>query len=348
LTYTKLESREYTFDEIMCFDDPEWLVEGFVEESSCIFVSAQPKVGKSFLALRLAAAVSSGTDLFGFNAKQGHVLYLAAERAHLMKRRLQALTLRGIPLDRNHFRMWPDPVMFADHEAVTNFVKALTVTPDLLIVDTLRRCNDGDERDNTHMGLWTKGIEEFRELTGASVVVIHHDHKAQHNSYGRAMETTFSGAGSILGNLDGYFSVRPQQNGTIVITSEGSNELNGFHVTTRIENQVIGVNSDGRTRSSGVMVHIDADGVIEEPKPRLENVVEDVIKANPNSDLRTIANQTRELEVVQQHWPNLDNTSVGRIVNQFESEGKVYKAPHPKHAQKYQVVWIDEEQTTAA
>lgn len=326
MTNIRLEAREYSIDEIMKWRDPEWLVEGFLEEQSCAFISAQPKMGKSFFALRLGAAVSSGAPLFGHQTKQGQVLYLAAERAALMKRRIRALQIRGIPIDADHFRVWPEPVIFSDHTAVRDFVRRLKVPPRLLIVDTLRRCNDGDERDNAHMGRWTKGVELFRDLTGASVLVIHHDHKQSYTSQGRLLESTFSGAGAILGNLDGYFSVRPQANETFVISSEGSNERNDFHVTVRIESVDL-----GNDRTTGVMVQVDQDGAIES-KPNLTHLALRILGENPRITQKRWYELCKADETIQAWWPKLDKGSISRIKK--ENAARIQEEPNPEHKQQ--------------
>lgn len=314
MAYVTLESREYTLEEVMTWEDSEWLVDGFVEEHSCIFISAQPKMGKSFFALRLAAAVSSGSELFGFETKKGNVLYLAAERAKLMKRRVQALQKAGVPIEYSNFRLWPTAVMFADHDEVRSFAKSLKQVPKLLIVDTLRRCNDGDERDNTHMGEWTKGVELFRDLTGASVVVVHHDHRESYSSHGRKMDSSFSGAGAILGNLDGYFSLKKEGTGTIRIACEGSNELNSFQVRTVIENVEL-----GNSKSSGVMVEVDDDGVIGE-KPDLWELAKDTLRKNPNISQERLRLELLEDEVVQSYWPSLSAKTISIMLDEHHTE----------------------------
>lgn len=308
-----VEPREYSIEEIMRWDDPSWLIEEFVEEGSCIFISAQPKVGKSFFALRIGAAVSSGSKLFGYSARQGDVLYLAAERASLMKRRIKALQERGIGIDSQRFKVWPRAVIFSNHEEVRIFARSLKVIPDLLIVDTLRRCNDGDERDNNHMSEWTAGVELFRDLTGASVIVIHHDHRESYSSYGRKLESSFSGAGAILGNFDGYFSLRPQANGTIVINSEGSNELTEFHATVCIQSVEL---ESGR--STGVMVEVDSGGVVG-PQPSLAELALGVLRNNPGITMKEWHRLCKIDDRINGRWPTLSKGTLSRIKSDHRS-----------------------------
>ena len=67
-----------------------WLVNDYlgVGELSCIF--GAPGSCKSVLAGDLAAHVAAGRDWFGRRVQQGGVLYVAIERASLVKRRLAA------------------------------------------------------------------------------------------------------------------------------------------------------------------------------------------------------------------------------------------------------------------
>ena len=61
------------------------VVDGLLYAGTYLFVGA-PKVGKSFLMAQLAYHVSMGLSLWGYEVRQGTVLYLALEDNH---RRLQ-------------------------------------------------------------------------------------------------------------------------------------------------------------------------------------------------------------------------------------------------------------------
>lgn len=305
----RLESKEWTLDDLWALPDPEMLVEGFIEEGSCKFISGPPKTGKSFCSLRLAAAVSSGADFFGHATKQGNVLYLAAERSELMKRRTLALVKSNIPIDKDHFKVWPSPVMFSQRDQVETFVNSLRTTPDFLIVDTLRRCNDGDERDNEHMGRWCEGIEYFRDLTGSSVLVVHHDHKAGIDKMGRKLDTSFSGAGAILGYLDGYFALKPQNDGSIIVRNEGENEKSDFQIHARIKNVDL-----SPTMSTGIMIQINESSSA--PKPNLAFLAIEVL-GDQELSRKEWHRQCVADERIAKHWPKLDASTMTDIAKEL-------------------------------
>ena len=65
----------------------EFVIEGLLPKGLAMLVGST-KVGKSFLSLQVALAVSSGEMLWSFPTNKGHVLYLALEDdlARLQKR----------------------------------------------------------------------------------------------------------------------------------------------------------------------------------------------------------------------------------------------------------------------
>ena len=336
----KLESREYRMDEVMEWDEPEWLVEGLVHKESMVFLSAAPKTGKSLFALRLAAAVSSGTPLFGHQCEQGDVLYIAAERARLMNPRVRALVKSGIPIDFEHLRVWPTPVEFMDHEQVAEFVNSLTAHPKLLIVDTLRRCYTGDESDNPTMTRWCEGVELFCNLTGASAFIIHHNHRERRDTYGRPIEGDYSGAGALLGSADAQFTIRHKGDELVAIETEAANEGNHFtaYATT------VPVELDKHT----TWVMIEGITPTVDDKPQLNDLVREVLIDNPSVTLKRLAELCREDAEIAVWWPDLDDTTVSRILKKWVKSGLVDKTVNPAHKQQHFHTWIGEEKTAAA
>ncbi len=51
------------------------------------------------------------------------------------------------------------------------------ITPDLIVVDTLDRCYDGEENSSRDMGHFIDGVEELRRELDTAVLMIHHSRK---------------------------------------------------------------------------------------------------------------------------------------------------------------------------
>ena len=64
----------------MEFPEPQWVVDGMLAENSFNLCGGKAKLGKSWLAIQMAAAVSVGKPFLGkFDTTQGKVIYLALE-----------------------------------------------------------------------------------------------------------------------------------------------------------------------------------------------------------------------------------------------------------------------------
>jgi RecA-family ATPase len=318
--------------EVLQFENPQWLVRGLVHRESTVFLSAAPKTGKSLFALRLAASVSTGTPLFGYECEQGNVLYVAAERAHLMKPRALALREKSIPFDPERFKIYPQPVQFGTVTSVEQFVDDLSQHPALLIIDTLRRCYRGDENDSATMTQFCAGIETFCDLTGASAVVIHHDHRERINAQGRPIPTGFSGSGALLGSLDAYFSLQRNTNGTVRIFAKEANEGNDFEAIASVERVDLGDHT--------TFVMLETEGATAKAKVELEPLMQALLIRNPRITLADLLKLCTEDSDVSKNWPKLSKNTVSQVLNKWHESGMVEKLKNPQHQQQFFHSWI--------
>src|SRR5947209_2234743 len=83
--------RIYRGSELLSRPSPQWLVERMIGIATLVLLHAPPNVGKTFLALYIALAIANDLRCFGDrNAREGCVVYVAAEGGAQLKRRLQA------------------------------------------------------------------------------------------------------------------------------------------------------------------------------------------------------------------------------------------------------------------
>ena len=178
------------------FPPPEWLIEGLLPEGLTV-LSGAPKIGKSWLSLQLALAVTTGRPIFGrAPASEKGVLLLALEDN---ERRLQTrITKCGITPSENFCLTihWQGGIPALRQYLLDN--------PQIkvCIIDTLAVFlpSQGAGGRTTY----DADVERMRELhdlgleTNTSLIVIHHDKQGEDPDWASKM----SGSNGITGTAD--------------------------------------------------------------------------------------------------------------------------------------------------
>jgi RecA-family ATPase len=192
----------------------KWLVDNFLGEGETSAEFGMPGTAKSVYALDLGAHVASGKEWFGRRVASGAVLYIAAERASVCKRRAAAW--------RHYHKVETVPFYIAsesfdlrssarDAEAIARCGEELEQISGkelrLIVIDTISRVlNGGDENSAKDMGTLVSNLGLIQEHTGAHVLVIHHIPHGQQR---------LRGHGSLLGGLDTTISMEKSQAGHV-------------------------------------------------------------------------------------------------------------------------------------
>jgi hypothetical protein len=159
-----------------------WLVDDFLGagELSCWF--GPPGSCKSVLAGDLCAHVAASRPWLGRRVSGGGVLYVAIERAALVKRRLAAFrehhAVSEIPLaivsgqiDLRMSREGAEAII----EAAQRLADIGEVPTSLIMIDTVSRAlAGGDENSPKDMGALVGNLAHIQERTAAHVSVLHH------------------------------------------------------------------------------------------------------------------------------------------------------------------------------
>ncbi|BDB13410.1 MULTISPECIES: helicase RepA family protein [Acidithiobacillus] len=142
-------------------------------------------VGKSFLALEIAASVA-GVDLLGLGHHHtGRTLYIALEDPEIvLRRRLYAI---GSHLSSQQRELFAEKVEVLPMLGVPFDLRDgqhadwLTERAEgirLIIVDTLSRSHSGDESNNGEMANLLRVLERIGANTGAAILFLHHVNKS--------------------------------------------------------------------------------------------------------------------------------------------------------------------------
>ena len=170
-----------TDDELEAMDIPpvEWIADGLIPHVLVSSIVAQSGVGKTWVALDLARACSTGGLFLGqYPALRCRVGMLDAEDEYggLKTRWTQLQNGMGrLPADRIKVRMLSgigsfDVMNPAESDELAEAMRSL----DLLIVDSLSQSHNVDEKDNSALKVVMQQWESLSRRTGCTVLLVHH------------------------------------------------------------------------------------------------------------------------------------------------------------------------------
>ncbi|MFE1587005.1 AAA family ATPase [Streptomyces sp. NPDC058737] len=136
---------------------------------------------KSFVTIDLAGHVGTGMKWHGHYVRQGTVVYLVAEGARGIRKRVRAWEKHyGMKMDNVLFLPRPVQAMGPEWDTLIEAMRRLQ--PQMIVIDTQARVSVGvEENSNTEVGVVIERIEELRRATEACVLVIHHTgHVGEH------------------------------------------------------------------------------------------------------------------------------------------------------------------------
>ncbi|MCK0510794.1 AAA family ATPase [Aromatoleum buckelii] len=213
-----------------------WLVTGIFPLGVTCLLASPPNVGKSFLALELAAKVAGRRDgecppvAFGaLVAAHGRAVYVSAEDDEPeIHRRLHALCGSAMP-DRLHVLSLPDVGHFGiiEPDPVTKEFRAtrewseladeIRALPDvrLVILDTLQALTSGDTNTSQATQPLMNEATALARATGACVMLIHHVAKGSTKEIRSALDAmeAIRGSGAIAGSARAAYVLWPPADG---------------------------------------------------------------------------------------------------------------------------------------
>jgi RecA-family ATPase len=159
----------------------EPLIDGLIDKGTFVLAFGEPKKGKTFVALSMAAAIASGEPWAGRKTGRGVSAYFAGEGGSGIKRRAATLAQDHSPSEMplalipGHFNLMAHKGVDQIISDIEDAAKIAGVDPAAVYFDTLSRGFAGqNENDSTAMGLFVQGVDRIREKTSATVVVLHH------------------------------------------------------------------------------------------------------------------------------------------------------------------------------
>lgn len=163
------------------------LVAGFLPQGGLCCIYGESGCGKSFLVTDAALHVAQGWEWHGRRVKTAGVVYVAAEGAAGMMKRIVAFRqVRDVDIDSGTpFALVPTSLDLRGNEDLRPLIDTINraaegwdVPVGLVVIDTLSRVMaGGDENSPTDMGALVANLEKIRAETAACVCIIHHSGK---------------------------------------------------------------------------------------------------------------------------------------------------------------------------
>lgn len=157
----------------------EYIVDVIISKG-LIILSAKSKMGKSWFALDLAIAVSSGADFLGFNTNQGEVLYIDLENTKALTQQRLMKLLNGMDAPdgltiTNDYSTMNDSFL----DDITDYLENHKSTS-LVIVDVFQKIKKSKSNNKADYDDIYENFTPLKELTekyNISLILVMHDRK---------------------------------------------------------------------------------------------------------------------------------------------------------------------------
>jgi hypothetical protein len=218
----RLPFRATWFDDIEEDTPKEEVIGGMLGVNEFSYIVGPPGSGKSAITTDAACHVAAGREWFGRKVRQGLVVFIAAEREKLTKRRMMAF--------KKHHRVKDVPllVLGGRFDLTANLTNAREIVAAIkgaeegtgeqcvwVIIDTLTRSfGAGDQNASKDMTKYVQACDEITDATGAHLTVIHHTGWAGDRA---------KGAIDLDGAVDASFIVKKLGH-TYTLTCDGTND----------------------------------------------------------------------------------------------------------------------------
>lgn len=220
--------------------EPDWMVNDLFTVASNGWVAAEPKVGKSWVVLELAYALSTGMPFLGrFAVKQPRrVLYVQEEDSLLRVLRRLKKIIKGDPMrppPADDFWRWSIRAGFKldSLEWLEKLrQEIIAFNAEVVILDVFNRLHGSDENKQPEMTAILNNLTRLTNDYGCAFIIVHHNRKPQSGNEARANQS-MRGHSVLAGWAEcSLYLKRSKEKDTIIVTPESKDapEMEDFTV----------------------------------------------------------------------------------------------------------------------
>lgn len=227
-----------------------WLIKNLLPQAGLGVLYAPPSAGKSFMALEMGFCIARGEPFNTLPTNKGAVLYVAAEGAQGVRRRAQAYAQdRAIDLaDVPMYFIGGDTPNLTKANEVGDLIRTIRSIGGvvLVIIDTFAQSTPGaNENSGEHMGVAMSNCKKINTLTGAMVMLVHHE--------GKDGSKGARGWSGIKAALDSEFQIVRQGGSRLLISTKQKDIDDAHEIGWRLHVVAIGQDEDGDPITSCVV-----------------------------------------------------------------------------------------------
>ena len=301
LTFTELYKREYPQE--------LFIIDKFIPETGIVMFSGGAGVGKSFMALEVIKAVTTGNDFLGnFAVKKQGVPILVIDKENGLRRLQHRAKGMGIPeADFLHTLEFPNNFSLENKEFVA-YIKQYIIDNKIgiVIVDSFIDVLIGKENASEDT---TKVFNMLRAIAvEVCWVLLHHESKPPVQSFGKGKIDAVNkarGSGNIAGQVDYLFSISRTKQLKVIQIEQAKARDYGMLGAFEVEFDIVAEEMTGFLYVGEVKDEIravdDAMGFIQ-----------DFLRNNPNSYRQEIINVGQE--------EGISSASIGRAIQALKEK----------------------------
>ena len=185
----------------------EWVIDKLIPKQSIILLHGRGGIGKTWITLTLAHAVSKGLSFMGLDTVKLPVVYVDYENSFpVLVERVKKIQASDVLYWHNSNEVRPPKI---DDMKDWEQYKALPIG--LLIYDTLRASQTKDENDSRQMAFVMSRLKELRDM-GFTILLLHHTPKGN--------DQTYKGSTAILDLADHVLSLHKVRKGSLEETDD--------------------------------------------------------------------------------------------------------------------------------
>ncbi|MEJ0095434.1 MAG: AAA family ATPase [Methylocella sp.] len=245
------------FDAIRFDISEEWFVKKLIPRQGVAVIYGKSQSFKSFVALDLAMSIALGRDWAGRRVEQAPVVYIAAEGAAGLRKRIAGFKKAnpGILPTAIPFSMIAAAPNLGgekgDLERLVADIESAGVSPGLITIDTLAQSLGGGEENGSGMVQLLSNATALANYFKALVLITHH--------VGLADDQRMRGHSSLIGGIDAQLLCERAEKElwTTLTLQKLKDEDTNIRLEAKLSRIVIGRDSDGDDISTLVVDRLD-------------------------------------------------------------------------------------------